>query len=290
MLKRVVNGKIVFIDETTVNLMGKKKGKAHQAYMWLLCGGGNSKNPPYQMYTFADNRRHDNAIQLLDGFSGIMHSDKYGAYESLNKNNLEISWQACWAHIRRKFEESQSGDLELRNLILRNIRYLYMFERIAWSRTEAERLEIRKKKEAPIIDKLIKLIQEKVISGDLLPKSNFAKAINYFNGLIPYLKAYHADSNAHIDNNVAERAARAVAMGRKNWLFVGSMKGGQAAAILLSLVQSCRNLQINPRDYLEDVMRRFYNQPANKLSELLPDEWQKNTQQDSQQTKPLHVR
>ena len=76
-----------------------------------------------------------------------------------------------------------------------------------------------------------------------------------------------------MDNNTAERAVRPLAIGRKNWMFVGSPKGGKAAAVLLSLVQTCRALDINPQEYLEDVMRRIMDHPANKLSELLPDQW-----------------
>ena len=93
--------------------------------------------------------------------------------------------------------------------------------------------------------------------------------------------------------NVAERAIRPVAIGRKNWLFVGSIKGGQATAVLLSLVQTCRGLGINPREYLEDVMRRIMGHPANRLAELLPDQWaaeRKKNGADSKASKPLHVR
>ena len=195
----------------------------------------------------------------------------------------------CWVHIRRYFEEAKSGDLEFRKMFLRKIRYLFMFERVAWARGEKERLRIRREKEAPIIDELIAAVKEKVKEGNVLPKSKLAMALNYFYGLIPYLKNYLEHPNARMDNNVAERAVRPLAIGRKNWLFVGSMKGGQSAAVLLSLVQTCRGLGVNPRDYLEDVMRRFYSHPANRLSELLPEQWAAQ-QQPPTKTKPIHIR
>ena len=291
MLRQIKDSGVAYIDESPVKLQVKGKGKLQQGYMWVLVGGKGG-DPPHRVYRYCENRNHHHAYQLLEDFSGIMHSDKYGAYENLSKRE-EILWQPCWAHIRRKFEEAKSGDPEFRRMVLRKIRYLFMFEKIAWSRSEKERLEIRKKYEEPIIDQLIKAVKEKVASAEVLPKSKFGKALNYFYGLIPHLKTYHHHPNARLDNNVAERAIRPLAIGRKNWLFVGSMKGGQASAVLLSLVQTCRGLGINPREYLEDVMRRFSDHPANRLEELLPAQWaeeKKVSAAASPKQQPLHVR
>ena len=96
--------------------------------------------------------------------------------------------------------------------------------------------------------------------------------MGYFCSLIPYLKNYTQEAFARLDNNVAERAVRPLAIGRKNWLFFGSSEGGEAGAILFSLVQTCRGLGINPREYLEDVMCRIMGHNSQKLYELLPDE------------------
>jgi transposase len=137
-------------------------------------------------------------------------------------------------------------------------------------------LRIRQEKEVPIIDRLIKEIKDKLIHGGALPKSKFREALGYFSSLIPYLKNYTLHAWARLDNNVAERAVRPLAVGRKNWLFVGNEDGGEAAAILLSLIQSCRGLGINPREYLEDVMRRLMAHNSQKLHELLPDQWSDN--------------
>jgi transposase len=291
MLKRVKDSGVVFVDESPVRLQVKGKGRLQQGYMWVLAGGGGS-DPPYRVYRYCENRNHSHAYQLLEDFSGIMHTDKYGAYEQLSKR-VEILWQPCWAHIRRKFEEAESGDLEFRKMILRKIRYLFMLERVAWARSEEERLKIRKEKEAPIIDELIAAVNQKIAAGGTLFRSKFGMALNYFHGLIPHLKNYLSHPSARMDNNVAERALRCLAIGRKNWLFVGSMSGGQATAVLLTLVQTCRALGINPREYLEDVFRRFLDHPMNRLNELLPDEWAALRQSAGQKpvpTKPLHVR
>jgi len=177
--------------------------------------------------------------------------------------------------VRRKFFEAESGDPKFRKWVLRQIRYLFMFERVAWERSEEERLRIRREKKVPIINGLIKAVKEKLVEGKLLPKSKFRDALGYFCGLIPFLKNYTKDPWARLDNNVAERAVRPLAIGRKNWLFVGSPQGGESAATLLSLVQTCRALGGNPREYLEDILRRLMSHPFNKLEELLPDNWAK---------------
>lgn len=148
-----------------------------------------------------------------------------------------------------------------------------MLERVAWMRSEEEKLRIRQEKEVPIIDRLIKEIKDKIINGKVLPKSKFREALGYFCSLISHLKNYTQHAWARLDNNVAERVVRPLALGRKNWLFVGSEDGGEVTAIVLSLVQSCGGLGINPREYLEDVMRRIMSHKSQKLYELLPDQW-----------------
>ena len=148
-----------------------------------------------------------------------------------------------------------------------------MFERVVWKRKPEERLRIRQEKEKPILDELMKMVKDRLLAGGLLPKSNFAKALNYFQSLAPYLPNYLSHPEARLDNNVAERGLRPLTIGRKNWLFVGSEDSGRSAATILSLVQTCRNLGINPQEYLEDILRRIMGHPAKRINELLPDNW-----------------
>lgn len=279
MFKRVLESGNIFVDETPIKVLIKGKGKSHQGYMWVIVGG-KSSNPPYRIYDFQLNRKHENIINHLNDYEGNLHSDKYGAYEKLGKYE-KINWCPCWAHVRRKFFEAESGCPEFRKYVLRKIRYLFLFERVAWKRSAKERTWIRKEKEAPIIEELTKAIKDKLQNGKLLPKSKFTQAMGYYCGLSPYLKNYIKDPYARIDNNVGERAIRPLAIGRKNWLFVGSPRGGESAAIIVSLVQSCRGLNINPREYLEDICRKLMGYPANKLFELLPDNWAKARQANS---------
>lgn len=275
MLKRVLESKNIYIDETPVKLWEPEKCK--QAYIWVVVGGREA-DPPYRIYEFKKNRCHDNVLEILKDYRGGLHSDKYAAYQKLAERKI-INWYPCYSHIRRKFFEAESGDAAFRDWVLRKIRYLFMLERVAWARSPEERLKIRQEKEIPIIDELIEKIKCKLIDGKILPKSKLREAMGYFCGLIPYLKNYVTDPFTRLDNNIAERAVRPLAIGRKNWLFFGSPDGGEAGAILFSLVQTCRGLGINPRVYLEDVMKRIMSHNSQKLYELLPDEWLKSRNQ-----------
>lgn len=272
MTLKILESGNVFIDETPIKMLAPGKGKTQTGFMWVLVGGGLAKDPPYRIYDFYVNRKHSNVNTLLKGYSGVLHSDKYGGYESLAKDK-QFTWCPCWSHIRRKFFDAETGDPKFRDWVLRKIRYLFMLERVAWARCAEERLRIRKTKEEPIIDELITAIKARLIDGKILLKSKFKEALTYFCGLIPYMKNYIQHPFARLDNNVAERAVRPLAIGRKNWLFVGNEDGGDAAAVIYSLIQTCRALDINPREYLEDVMRRLMGHNAAKIDELLPDAW-----------------
>ncbi len=273
----VLESNNVFADEVPVDMLSPGKGSVEQAYMWVLVGGKQA-NPAYRIYNFRVDRRHTHAEELLKSYQGVLHSDKYGAYEKL-AHRKQFTWCPCWSHIRRKFFEAEAGDPEFRKLVLRKIKYLFMLEQVAWNRSEEERLRIRREKEAPIIDELIVLIKDRLVNGKILAKSKFKEALGYFCSLIPFLKNYISNPYARLDNNVAERAVRPLALGRKNWLFLGSEEGGEAAAVILSIVQTCRSLGINPREYLENVMPRLLSHNYLKLEELLPDQWLKSKSQ-----------
>ena len=268
MLTKVLSSKNIFIDESPVKVLeeGSRLG-----YMWTIVGG-EGPNPPYRIYIFKEDRRHVHVLEMLKGYTGVLHSDKYGAYETLAQTK-QIIWCPCWAHIRRKFFDAEGGDPPFREWVLSQMNTLFQLEKEAWAQSPDERLRIRETQEVPIIDELIEKIKGRLVEGKVLPKSKFREALGYFCGLIPYLKNYTRHANARLDNNVAERALRPLAIGRKNWLFFGSTEGGEAAAVLLALVQTCRGLEINPREYLEDIFRRFMGHSANRLEELLPDQW-----------------
>lgn len=279
MKAQVLQSGVVFADESPIRLQEKGQGRCKQAYMWVYAGGGGG-DPPYRFFEFHRNRNHAHPEQTLKEFQGVLHSDKYGAYEKLAQRPT-IRWCPCMAHVRRKFVEAESGDPELRRIILRKIRHLFLLERVAWARNPQERLRIRGELEKPILDELSQRIKERVLAGGILPKSKFHQALNYYLSLAPHFENYLQHPDARLDNNVAERAIRPLTIGRKNWLFVGSEDGGRASAVLLSLVQTCRNLGINPQTYLEDVLRRIMGHPARRVHELLPDQWLAAKQKDA---------
>jgi transposase len=262
---------VIFVDESPINLQVKGQSRCQQAYIWIYAGGGGG-DPPYRFFEFCLNRNHEHPLKLLSHYQGVFHSDKYGVYEKLAKKD-GILWCPCMAHARRKFVEAEGGDPELRRRILRKIRYLFLLERVAWARSAEERLRIRQELEQPLLEQLAAMVKERILAGGLLPKSSFAKALHYYQGLTPYLPNYLTNADARLDNNVAERGLRPLTIGRKNWLFVGSEDGGKSAATILSLVQTCRNLGINPQEYLEDVLRRIMGHPARMIHELLADKW-----------------
>lgn len=279
MQRRVLESRVIFVDESPLNLQTPGKGPCKKAYMWVYVGGGGG-DPPYRFFEFCISRSHAHVEKTLKDYQGVLHSDKYAAYEKLAKRK-DIQWCPCMAHARRKFVEAEGGDPELRKRILRKIRHLFMLERVAWARTPKERLRIRLDIEKPILAALTAMIKERILAGGLLPKSKFSQALHYSLSLAPYFENYLNNPDARLDNNVAERAIRPLTLGRKNWLFVGSEEGGLAAAVMLSLIQTCRNLGINPQEYLEDVLRRIMSHPAKRIAELLPDEWLAARQQSA---------
>ena len=267
--EEILKSQNLFIDETPVALQAPKKVK--QAYMWGTVGGEGS-DPPYRAYHFRLTRKHEHGENLLKNYQGIFHSDKYGCYEKLAQEK-RLTWCPCYSHIRRKFFEAEGG--EFRAKILRKIRYLFLYEKIAWKKNPKERLQIRQEREVPLIDEIITLCAERIKDHRLLPKSKLREALGYLLSLRPYLKNYTKQPQAHISNNAAERAIRPLALGRKNWMFLGSEEGGEVAAILFSLVQSCKASGVNPEKYLTDVMKRLMSHSNQKLHELLPDQWAK---------------
>jgi len=286
MKRKAFEGGVLFTDDTPVKLIVKGARKAKTGRMWIYLAG-KPNAPPYHVYDFTKDWRHEHPIEFLKEFEGVFHADAYEAYEKIDKNRNDVSWAACWAHARREFEKALgSGDSAFCLGVLRLMRRLFLYERVAWSRGAEERLSIREEKEAPIVDELMTLLRDELNSPTLLPSSPRFKAINYMLSRRENFKVYLSDSDVRMDNNPAERALRKVCLGKKNWMFVGSAKAGKSAAALFSLVQTCRAMKINPREYLEDLFTRLLDHPAKRLEEFLPDKWalaQKELSQESDQ-------
>ena len=272
MFKRVLAQKTIFTDDTSVRLVEKGRGKSIEARIWTYVGG-QSKSPPYHLYEFTKNRNYEHPIRRLEDYKGFFHADAFGAYETLDMKYDTLIWGACWCHSRRKFEAIPSGEKDFCLLILRKMRYLFMFERIAWQRSPEERLRIRKEHETEIVDDIFALMKDKVRQAGILPSSKIAEALGYMLSREKNFRNYLTHSDARMENNTAERAIRKLVLGRKAWLFVGSKDGGESTAALLSMVQTCRAMDINPYDYLEDLFSRPLPESEEELASLLPDQW-----------------
>jgi transposase len=150
---------------------------SENVFMWVLCGGGQ-RDPPYRVYNFRENRQHRHAEDFLKGFQGIVHSDKYGAYETLAHKKL-FTWCPCWAHIRRKFFEAEHGDKAFREMVLSKINELFLMEQAVWEKTPEERLKIRREEAVPIINSLTLAVKGKLTEGKVLRKKFFILFLLY---------------------------------------------------------------------------------------------------------------
>ena len=265
-----------FTDDTSVKLLAPGTGKTKKVYIWVYVAGG--QGPPYRIFEFSQTRSGNNPKKFLKEFKGFVHCDAFSGYDILFIDNNMIEC-GCWMHVRRKFFEAHDAPVELRNLIIRKIRNLYLYEKVIKQLDPATQgeiiLRIRHEKIAPIIDEIFSRTAKALTDGEVLPKANFAKAINYMHNLGQALKNFLDNPYLQPDNGESERALRPMTIGRKNWLFFGSEKGAEAMGILMSIVQTCRRMEINVREYLEDVMRRINGHPHSKLHELLPGNWEK---------------
>lgn len=278
MKEKIIRGDVIFTDDTPVELLERGKGRTVKGRMWVYVGGGTG--PPYRLFEFTVDRSKERPKTFLAGFSGYIHADAYQGYDDLFEQDGIVEC-ACWMHVRRKYIEAVDAPADLRGEVLRAIRHLYMYERFVRTAggelTEQERsdlvLWVRGEKTAPLIDRLFERTRNALRDREILPGSDFEKAVAYMHNLGDALKTFTTDPRLHPDNGESERAIRPLAIGRKNWLFAGCKEGGDATGILLSLTQTCRHLGVDPFQYIQDVLRRISDHPAHRLDELLPDRW-----------------
>ena len=238
--------------------------------MWVYISGWN--NPAYIIFDFTVNRKAEHTLKFLKDFQGYVHADAYSGYDELFRKE-KVTECACWMHVRRKFFEAEDGPVEFRETILKLIQNLYRYERVL-SKVDLEvKLKYRKEKIAPIIDQIFNKARSALTDPNsrILPKSKIRQAITYLFNQEEALKTFLTDAHVKPDNGASERAIRPLAIGRKNWLFAGSKNGGEATAIWLSLIQTCRAMDIDPFAYLDDVLRKINS--TTDLETLLPDQW-----------------
>ncbi len=272
MKRRVLKSKVMQTDDTPVPVLDPELGRTRTGRIWTYVGDGEH---PYTVYDYTPTRSRDGPEAFLDKFRGFLQADAYSGYDELYKDpSREVTEVACWAHARRKFFEAQSSDLMRSTVMLAYIRLLYDVEREARDlKLDREgRLGLRQAKSVPILDDIRAYLERE--QPQVLPKSPEGQAIAYALSNWKALIRYCEDGDLEIDNNGAERSLRGVAVGRKNWMFLGSDTGGRTAAVLTSLIATSKRLGIDPFAYLRDIFARISSHRQTRLAELLPDQWQ----------------
>ncbi len=266
MLRRVRGSRHAHVDETTLPVLAP--GKTSTGYLWGVVGG---RDAPYTVYQFTAGRGRAGPLGFLAGFRGILQTDAYTVYERITRA-LNLTWAACWAHARRKFVDAfKLTACSLAGRAIGMIRQLYAIERAAQAMSDEQRCAMRGEKARPVIDAFFEWLDEQQFR--VLPQSPTGKAVAYVLNIRAQLRVYLDHGFVGIDNNPVERALRPVVVGRKNYLFAGNERGGKAAAVFYSLIESAKRHGLNVADYLEDIIGRLASHPARRIGELLPDQW-----------------
>lgn len=271
MKNRVLLSKVMQTDDTPVNVLDPTLPRTRTGRIWTYVG---DRKHPFTVYDYTPNWSRDGPDAFMKDFSGFLQADAYAGYDHLYADpDRDITEVACWAHARRKFYEAQSHDLMRSMVMLAFIRLLYDVEREArdLAMIPDGRRELRRQKSVPILTDIEDYLRQEQTC--VMPKSPIGEAIAYALNNWAALTRYCEDGDLEIDNNGAERSLRGVAVGRKNWMFFGSDRGGQTAAILTSFIATCKRLHIDPFAYMRDVIDRISAHPANRIEELLPDRW-----------------
>jgi transposase len=260
---------VLHADETPVAMLKPGLGKTHRAYLWSWCST-QFDSLKGVVYDFAETRGGRHAKAFLGDWSGKLVCDDYAGYKALFEAG--VTEVGCMAHARRKFHELwASSRSAIAEDALKLFGALYEVERDIQAFDAGERLRIRQLRSRPIADTLrqwLMLHRQKVPDG-----SATAKAIDYSIKRWSALVRYVDDGNLPIDNNWVENRIRPIALGRSNWLFAGSLRAGQRAAAVMSLIQSARLNGHDPYRYLKDILERLPTHPASRVDELLPHRW-----------------
>ena len=274
MREHLIEGDYLQADETPVRYMDpdQKKGKTEQGYLWLIGKPGSDV-----VFDWRLTRQHEEATSLLEGFKGLLQSDGYGAYEALaNKQGSSVTRVACWAHVRRKFVEAQKEAPQAVQFVLRLIGNLYQMER-SWDEngwTDPKwRTPLRQRDFTPLLSLLKKVVLK--LRQRSSPKLYLGKACGYLLGQWEALIAQVQHGQVKLDNNLIENAVRPSAIGKKNFLFIGSPEAGQRSAIIYSIIVSCERLGIDPLSYMRDVIGQIAKLGKNckQVDHLLPSNW-----------------
>jgi len=276
MKERVLCGPRIWTDDTIIPPQNDDplRKKVKQARLWNYIGGP-IKDPPFVVFDFTRSRSQEGPLGFLQGYAGYLQADAYAGYQGLYESG-NITEVACWAHTRRKFYEAAIATQKAGRAAeaLQRIADIYRVEWACKEMNDEERKSYRLLHAKPLLLSFKQWADQQV--NAVLPKSPLGKALYYMLNHWDALNNYLEEGFLKPDNNKAEQHIRPVALGRKNYLFVGSDRGGRAAATWYSLMETCRHYEINPLAYLTDILTRIAeNGPAVDYAAMMPDVWQK---------------
>ena len=268
----------LMIDETRIEVQVKKpparrkkpkKGKTHRGFYW----GYLAVEQQLLFFDYSSSRTATNPMAHLQQYTGTIQTDAYEVYDQVNKAYPDLTHYHCLNHGRREFEKALANDQQLASHAMQEFQILYDIERQAkeqnWS--VENRFQARQEKAKPVLEALYIWMEEQ--SPKTLPKSPIGKAMGYMLKRKKTMMHYLTDGRLNIDTNPIENAIRPIAVGRKNYLFAGSHEAAQRGAMFYSFFACCRMQEVDPLDWLTDVMQRLPNHPINRIEELLPHLW-----------------
>lgn len=269
--QHILQSEYIQIDESVLPVIDSEKHKARKGYEWCV---RDAIRGAVMFYYDRGSRGGKVAREILGAYKGAVQCDGYDAYDQFEKND-NITVYGCWAHARRKFVDALNENNRLATEALCFIRKIYKVESDANKAglNADERKEQRLKISYPTIRLFETWMKETYLK--VLPNSKMGDAIEYTYSLLPRLSRYVNDGRIHIDNNLIENAIRPLALGRKNYLFCGNDASAYRAAIVYSLISTCKAADVDPRTWMEDVLRKipYYQRDQRDLAELLPFNW-----------------
>ena len=260
------------VDESTVPVISDEKHRAVKSYLWVV----RSVMERLMFFHYDKGSRAQKVvIDLLRDFQGAVQTDGYEAY-SIYENKKGVLLLGCWAHARRKFTEALKEDEAGARYALEQIGMLYKVEAMADEQglDYDQRAALRERLAYPVLCAFEKWIVNYYPKA--IPQGRMYKALTYTYSLFQRLSRYHLDGRYRIDNNLVENDIRPLALGRKNYLFCGNHEAAENAAIMYSLLGCCKACDVNPRQWLTDVLTRipaYNNDYSRDLAELLPHKW-----------------
>ena len=263
---RVLSQGYLQVDETPIRVLDKsKKGKTHRGYHWVYY----SPLEKTVLFDYRNGRSREGPVKLLKNFSGYLQTDGYKVYD-LFAEREDITQLNCVAHARRGFEQALDYDKANAEYAMEMFQKIYAIEREARQQNMSPELrhDLRLKQALPLWNELGRWMAETYKT--VLPKSPMGKAMTYCIPRWDNLMNYLMDGSLEIDNNLTENAIRPVALGRKNYLFAGSSRGAERAAMFYSFLGTCKKNDVNPFDWMKKVLEVIPEHKVSKLDELLP--------------------